>query len=92
MLLLILAKNENVVKVHNDALIQQCRQMSCMRRMKVHGWSNREAERHHCTCELIMAVACPKGCFWDILLGYADLMVPAAQVNLGEDCGTLDPL
>ncbi len=89
MLLLILAENENVVKVHNDALIQQWPE-DVVHEAHEGGWSIREAERHH--CELIVAVACPKGCFWNILLGNADLMVPAAQVNIGEDCGALRPL
>ena len=35
--------------------------------------------------EFKVPVPSAKGCFWDVLLCYPDLVIAAAQVNLGED-------
>ena len=75
MLLRCLADHQNVIQVHDDALLQKWLE-HVIHQLHEGCWGVGEPEWHD--RELIVAVACAKGCLGDILISYFDLMVAAA--------------
>lgn len=78
-------ENQDIVEEHKNEVADEVIQylvhqgLECSRCIS-------EAERHH--QELKMAVMCAKRCFLNIGVVHPLLMVPAAQINLGEEAAT----
>ena len=87
MVLGVLAVDENVVEVNDDADVEERLEDIVDKGLEGGGGVGQsEAE----DSELVVAVAGTKSGLGDVLLGNADLMVGGAEVNLGEDLRATD--
>src|SRR6184192_212967 len=86
MLLVISAVDQDIIDVYNHTNVQQRFQDVLDQRLEG-SRGIRESEGHDFV--LIMTVSCAKGCFLDVVLVNADLIVSPTKVNLGEDLCTL---
>ena len=81
------AEYQDVIQVDNDTPIQEGME-DVIHELHEGGWCICQTKWHDSKFEV--AVASAEGCLWNVLFCYAYLVIAAAQVNFGEDFGTLN--